>query len=187
MEQLPEIKELRIAVEARFGRTPVTPTDFLRLSEDIEHKSGAPISVSTLKRLWGYVKGYDSTRRFTYDILCRYVGYTSWETFLRTLNDHRTQSDFYTSEVLWSDTLSMGDCVEVTWQPNRHCRFRYLGECRFLVEASENAKLEVGDRFRCEVFRAGHPLYLDDVCHQGSLGSYVAGTCDGVLFRVVPS
>lgn len=186
MEQSLEIKGLKETVEKRFGKKPVTPTDFLRLSDDIEYKVGVPISVSTLKRLWGYVKGYDNTRRSTYDILCRYIGLASWEAFLRKQDDCGPQSDFYGAEILRSDNLNVGDCVEVTWCPNRRCRFRYLGERRFVVELSENAKIEAGDHFWCEVFRAGYPLYLDDVSHKGNLASYVCGASDGVLFRVFP-
>lgn len=187
MEQSPEIKELIKAVDVKFGKKPITPTDFTRLSDDIEYTTGIPISVSTLKRLWGYVKGCGNTRRFTYDILCRYIGAESWERFLQKLNDNGAQSDFYGAEILRSDSLTVGDCVEVAWQPNRHCKFRYLGNNRFVVELSENAKIDVGDSFRCEVFRAGQPLYLDDVCHKGNLVAYVVGEADGVLFRVVPS
>ncbi len=186
MEQSPEINELRKAVEGRFGKRPVTPADFSCLSNDIETATRCHISVSTLKRLWGYVKGYDNTRRSTCDILCRYAGATDWETFLRNLNGTGAQSDFYSSDTLRSDTLAPGDRVEVSWQPNRHCVFRCLGDCRFVVERSENAKIAVDDTFRCGEFRAGLPLYLDEVCHTGRRTSYVAGASDGVLFRLVP-
>ena len=146
---------------------------------------GCPISTSTLKRLWGYVKGYGNTRRYTFDVLCRYAGKGSWTDFVQSLNDTDAQSDFYGAKLLRSDSLAVGDCVEVTWQPNRHCLFRYLGGNGFVVERSENAKIDVGDSFRCEVFRHGQPLYLDEVCHKGSrLAAYVCGANDGVSLRV---
>ncbi len=186
MEQSPEIKELIKSVNIRYGKEPITPSDFSILSEEIEMVTGCSISVSTLKRLWGYVKGYANTRRYTYDVLCKYAGYKSWAVFLQKLNDDGAQSDFFTTKALRSDSLNVGDCVEVTWQPNRHCLFEYLGDQRFVVRISENAKIEVGDRFKCDVFRAGQPLYLDEVWHKGSLAAYVAGQCNGVLFRVIP-
>lgn len=186
MEQPPEIKELIKAVNARFGQTPSTPTGFTQLAEDIDRATSCPISTSTLKRLWGYVKGYGNTRRFTFDVLCKYAGKGNWDNFVRTLNDNGAQSDFYSTELLRSDSLAVGDCVEVAWHPNRHCLFRYLGDNGFVVERSENAKIDVGDSFSCEVFRHGQPLYLDAVCHKGSLVAYVCGASDGVLFRVVP-
>ncbi len=186
MEQSPEIKELIKSVNIRYGKEPITPSDFSILSEEIEMVTGCSISVSTLKRLWGYVKGYANTRRYTYDVLCKYAGYKSWAVFLQKLNDDGAQSDFFTTKALRSDSLNVGDCVEVTWQPNRHCLFEYLGDQRFVVRISENAKIEIGDRFKCDVFRAGQPLYLDEVWHKGSLAAYVAGQCNGVLFRVIP-
>lgn len=185
MNQSPETKELTKAVNARFGKVPTTPTDFTRLAEDIERATACPISTSTLKRLWGYVKGYGNTRRYTFDVLCRYAGKGSWTDFVQSLNDTDAQSDFYGAKLLRSDSLAVGDCVEVTWQPNRHCLFRYLGGNGFVVERSENAKIDVGDSFRCEVFRHGQPLYLDEVCHKGSrLAAYVCGANDGVSLRV---
>lgn len=187
MEQSPEIKELIKSVNAKFNKKPVSPSDFSRLSDEIEKVTGCPISVSTLKRLWGYVKGYANTRRYTYDVLCRYAGFDSWDIFLRKLNDDGAQSDFYASKSLRCDSLNIGDCVEVTWQPNRHCLFEYLGNQQFVVRRSENAKIVVGDRFKCDVFRAGQPLYLDEIWHEGSLAAYVAGRCNGVLFRLIPS
>ncbi len=186
MEQSPEIKELIKSVNIRYGKNPVTPSDFSSLSDEIEKATGCSISISTLKRLWGYVKGYANTRRYTYDVLCKYAGNKGWEDFLQRLNDNGVQSDFYATKILRSDSLNVGDSVEVTWQPNRHCLFEYLGDHRFVVRLSENAKIEVGDRFKCDIFRAGQPLYLDDVCHRGSLVAYVAGASDGVSFRVVP-
>ena len=173
-------------METKFGKKPLTPTDFSRLSNDITYSTGITISVSTLKRLWGYVKGYSNTRRFTYDILCKYIESESWDSFLRNLNNNIAQSDFYDAEILRSDSLTVGDCVEVAWQPNRRCIFQYIGDNNFIVVLSENAKINVGDHCKCEVFRSGQPLYLDDVCHKGNLVTYVAGASDGVLFRVVP-
>lgn len=184
MENSPELRELINSVNEKFGKVPASPSDFIRLSENICKATGIAISVSTLKRLWGYVKGYQHTRMFTIDVLCKYVGTGNWKEFLKSIDCEEAQSDFFTTEVLYSDTLSIGDLVEVTWQPNRHCLFRYLGENTFIVEKAENAKIKVGDKFRCDTLRDGQPLYLDEL--SGFHRTYVAGASDGVLFRLFP-
>lgn len=184
MDNSPELRQLISSVNTKFGKVPTTPSDFNKLSENICKATGIAISVSTLKRLWGYVKGYQHTRPFTIDVLCKYVGVGNWKDFLKSIGCKVAQSDFFTMEVLYSDTLSLGDHVEVTWLPNRHCIFRYLGEECFVVEMEDNAKIKVGDKFRCDVFRDGQPLYLDEL--SGSHRTYVAGASDGVLFRLFP-
>ena len=77
--------------------------------------------------------------------------------------------------------LTVGDLVSVSWKPNRHCTFRYLGDYRFIVEQAENSKLKVGNTFRCALFILGEPLYLSDLV-QGNEPpvAFVVGNKDGL-------
>ena len=71
--------------------------------------------------------------------------------------------------------------LTVSWKPNRRCTFRYLGNQQFIVEATENSKLKVGNTFSCSVFILGAPLYLTDL-KQGDNApvAFVAGKKDGL-------
>ena len=75
------IEQLKNAVVAAFGQTLDSPTDYERLSADIEKKTGELISVSTLKRLFGYIKPGTVPRSSTLSVLARYVGYVGWSDF----------------------------------------------------------------------------------------------------------
>lgn len=91
------IERLKKAVVAAFGQTLDAPTDYERLSADIQLKTGELISVSTLKRLFGYIKPGTVPRPSTLSVLARYVGSTGWSDFcsqvaLEELPEPRTTS-----------------------------------------------------------------------------------------------
>lgn len=80
-----------------------------------------------------------------------------------------------------TDDLKVGDHISVSWKPNRHCTFRYLGDYRFIVEQSENSKLKVGNTFRCALFILGEPLYLNDLVQGDNPPvAFVVGNKDGL-------
>ena len=73
---------MRQLVEESANHTVNTSNDFIFLSGEIQGRLNENLSVSTLKRLWGYVEGYASVRPSTLDILARFVGFPDWETFV---------------------------------------------------------------------------------------------------------
>lgn len=82
MERMIEhIEKLKDAVVAVFGQTLDAPTDYERLSADIQKRTGELISVSTLKRLFGYIKPGTIPRPSTLSVLARYVGSAGWSDF----------------------------------------------------------------------------------------------------------
>ena len=75
------IKILLSDVEARMGRGMLSPKDFELLSATIEDGLNESVSVSTLKRLWGYSKYTSKPTSNTLSVLCRLVGYLDWEDY----------------------------------------------------------------------------------------------------------
>lgn len=73
---------LRQLVEESADHPISTSNDFIFLSGEIQGRLKEALSVSTLKRLWGYVDGYTTVRVTTLDILARFVGFPDWETFV---------------------------------------------------------------------------------------------------------
>ena len=55
--------------------------DFERLSELIQEKTGACLSVTTLKRVWGKVRYDSSPTTTTLNVLVQYLGYPNWHDF----------------------------------------------------------------------------------------------------------
>ena len=68
-------------VEEKVGRKMKTPRDFDFLAEQIFETMHKSISVSTLKRVWGYVPANGITRESTLDLLAQFAGFASFSQF----------------------------------------------------------------------------------------------------------
>lgn len=179
----PEILSLRLDIEHEVKRKIRTPYDFEFLAGVIWERLHENISPTTLKRLWGYIDGADTTRRTTLCLLAQFLGFADWEAYLADLATRTdVESEAFAGEGLNIDDLQVGDLIEVTWLPNRRCVFRYEGDAHFLVTAAENAKLHVGDRFETACFILGKPLYIDRLIRGDQPPTaYVAGAKNGLL------
>lgn len=178
----PEVMQLRLDVEKRFGGRLCSPSDFDMLSMEVWNKTHDNLSSSTLKRLWGYVDSGETVHRTTLTILTRYLGYADWDDYLSYLAfTGGVESHSFPGEGIRVDDLHVGDRLLLSWLPNRKCVVRYLGDLSFVVEQQENSKLLPGDRFDAAFFFVGQPMYLDRLvrCNMPTT-SYVAGSKHGL-------
>jgi len=172
-------------VERTLGREICSTRDFEWLSQLLRQRIGEQVSASTLKRLWGYVPYDGEPRLSTLNTLARFIGYPSYAAFEST--GQAAQSNLVLGKKVTSDDLRTGDRIRLAWQPNRLCVVRHLGNGRFVVEQSENAKISAGDTFSCHLFIHQEPLYIDDLVHDGKrYEAYVAGAKSGIVFDVIP-
>ena len=81
----PEILALRMDIEREVKRRIRTPYDFEFLTGVVWERLHEHISPTTLKRLWGYIDGADTTRRTTLCLLSQFLGYADWEAYLAAL------------------------------------------------------------------------------------------------------
>lgn len=184
------IQLLREHIEKTIGRKISRPRDFEYLSQLIFKQTKESVSISTLKRFWGYVASSNSWRVNTLDILCDLVGYSSWDGFRKYVDNvpaSAVESNIVLGERRLAQDLTLGELLRVEWPPNRVCIFKYLGDERFIVEQSINSKLSVGDEFQCSLFIAGEPLYLSNLMMKNKLApvDYVCGRNNGVHFAVI--
>lgn len=157
-----DINKLRKEVEIKFGRKIINPSDFDALYLAIKRETRKEISVSTLKRLWGYVK-YDSKPRVEIlSILSRYLGFTDWQDFL---NSDRISdiSEFLNQDIIESKDLESGDILHLNWAPNRICKLKYLNDATFIVIEAENSKIQKDDVIRCNIFVKGEPMLCSSI------------------------
>lgn len=180
---------LRNQIERTAGRKMQTPKDFDFLSQSIFERTKSLISVSTLKRFFGYLSQEGRQSRSTLDVLCQYVGYVDWDTFLQqTAGDGEAEieSNPLLCNRLYADDLRKGELVRVVWKPNRECCFKYLGDDRFIVVKSVNSKLAADATFKCHMFVEDEPLYLTELMMPNATKAldYVCGRANGVKFYV---
>lgn len=179
-----DFDRLKMEVESLVGRTIKVPKDFIFLERQIQGYTQATISVSTLKRMWGYVTSNSKPSRYNLDVLSRMVGYTDWEAFAS--NDAEVASSrFFVKSKLIAAALEVGEEVKLTWSPGRIVTIQYKGNGLFEVKESVNSKLAKGDTFICHQFVADEPLYLSNLQHIGMPScNYVAGQNGGVKWNV---
>jgi hypothetical protein len=178
----PEIITLRKEIEQHIGQSLHTPSDFQLLLQQIWEQLHIVLSLSTIKRLWGYVDSNNRPRLSTLNTLSQFLGYEDWQAYLAALELRQdTESDLFIGEGIRVTDLEPETLIEVSWLPNRQCIFRYLGSNRFEVIESIHAKLQVGDTFEAIAFIIGKPMYLDNLLRQdGTTTSYVAGKRNGI-------
>ena len=168
MSTSPEIIKLKQMVEDSIPRKIKTPADFVYLSGVIFERCGETISETTLKRIWGYIEGYDTTRFHTLSILARFVGYNDWDDFVKeNVIDPNEQSEEIMQKCIYTKNLKPGDKVYYTWNPDRECMVEYLGDNVFKVLESKNSKVQKNDTFVTAFFVENQPLYLDDLTRDG--------------------
>ncbi len=175
-------KALLSSVEQYHSRAIRTTVDFEALSITIEQQTSERISASTLKRLWGYVSDRHAPRRYTLDVLSKYIGHKDFEGFCLWLDSlNLSGSDFFTTRKIASADLKRGARLEIGWHPDRYLILEHLGQCRFRVERSLNSKLIEGDEFSVPTFMLRYPLYIPSVVRQGELlPSFVGGKNGGL-------
>lgn len=186
MEQKQE--ELRRLVEKTLGMVVKTPSDFEQLIRQIAQKTGQRLSLSTVKRFWGYVDKDNAdyhVRTSTLDILAEYAGYQNWGTFCQMDPEAADdESGNLANRHLFAKDLAVGTLVQLRWKPDRLVTVRFEGGDLFTVVESINSKLHPSDTFHCSHIVEGLPLTLFNLVREGHItGNYVCGKTHGVTFQ----
>ena len=177
---LSEIIKKRI--EKKFGQSIRYPKDCEGLAAQISNITKTSVSASTLKRLYGFIKGINEPRLYTMDVISSYLGYESWEELLSSLS-HTDTSDFIEIEQLVAQKLKKGELIQFGYEPNRLINVKYIGKNLFEVIYSENSKLRAKDILEFQNIVLNYPLVISDVKREGkSMGQYIAGKISGITF-----
>lgn len=178
------VAKLREEIEKSIGRKILTPRDFAYLRDCLYERTHILLSTSTLKRVWGYMKGGEP-RDNTLSELARFIGYASFHDFSAASEGVDSSGLVGKRHFRVRDMLNSGDVLTLYWQPGRRCVARYLGNERFCITDSEQTRLLPGDTFRCSLVIEGEPLYLDDLHRDGiSATAYVCGKRDGIRYEI---
>ena len=179
---------LKNEVERVVGHELRQARDFEELSECILKGTRERLSPTTLKRLWGYLKREEvQTRPHTFDVLARFVGFKSYLDFCEnTPQQNEDQSGVKATERVTANELRRGQRLVIRWRPDRRIVVKHQGDGHFIVEESENSKLNIGDTFTCHLMLQHEPLYLDQLVHDGMPPTaYVAGERNGVTVKML--
>jgi len=174
---------LRSLVESTVDHRLRTSSDFAFLAGCIQGRLRQSVSVSTLERIWGYVKGYQSVRESTLSILAQFVGYPDWKTFVSDYCDvpSARSSHRVVAGSLFAADVPVDGCLAIEWNPGRRVIVRHVEFGVWRVENSIKSKLKVGDTFKCLRFTMNQPLYLENFLHEDEdWGLFVVGNRGGI-------
>ena len=180
-----KIQLLRMAVEQKFGSSLGAPSDFDRLSVAIEATVGLHIGVSTLKRIWGYVKSPHTPTFATLSLLCRYIGHRDWAAFcsgIRNMDNTEHDSGFSTVSVVLLTDEPVGSTFRLRWSGGKGCVIRKVSfPGRFEILEANNLKLISGDTISLDTIAVGQSMFAGD-CRRGDreLGTYVGARAGGI-------
>ena len=106
-----EINELMSLAEKKFGRRLNVSNGFEELALLLGQEVRAGVSVSTLKRLYGYVGDVHAPRMSTLDILAQYVGHADFHDFCQWLRREKScSSQFFSASELSVSCFSVSLC-----------------------------------------------------------------------------
>lgn len=185
-----QIAELQNAIEKVVGRKIEHPKDFDFLCKQIEGYVGEHISVSTLKRVWGYVASSSELSSYTLNILSRMVGYADWNDFTKSQSSIKEESAEESSHKiicrkLFTSALTRGDILNIIWKPERKIVIQFEGQDQFIVKESINSKLKTGDIFHCAQFIEKQPLFLSGLYRKGMPPcDYICGRQGGIVWNI---
>lgn len=177
-----EIECLKLEIEKRMGKPLRSPTDFNQLSLRLQKELKEEISISTIKRIWGYVETKHNTRYTTLSILSRFVGCTDWYDFRLSLRRRNImEPDSIPEEQIRTACLRTGDKIELGWEPGCTCEIEYIGNNCFRVKESANNILRKDDTFKALIFNLNQPLYVSELDHgDNKKCTYVTGRDNGL-------
>lgn len=180
------VERLLRTTEETYKRDFKSPRDFEWLSEKLE-LMGSRLSMSTLKRLWGYIDENVNPHMSTLNTLARLLGYNSFSHFEQSsVADDLPSATVLSASIHPAQELDINDRMILSWSPGRVCEIRHLGKGQFVVEKSENTRLVPGNTFNCELMIEGEPLYIDNLVQSGrSPVGYVCGKRNGIHFQLM--
>lgn len=174
---------LRDMIERKLGIKILYTSHCGALEQAIYDETGQHIGLTTLKRMFGFVKAPHVPRRSTYDILAQYLGYPDYAMLCRELGSDYEISEFGEVESIETERLRPGDKVKLRYNPKRELMLSYLGNSEYIVTASVGSKLREGDRVCISQFAKGFELLVTEVVRDGkSLGSYTGAKQGGLTY-----
>lgn len=179
------LEKLREHVAVIFGCTPKTPTDFNLLASEVFKTTGRSLSVSTLKRIWGYIKADHGTSFSTLSILCRYVGFSDFDVFcghVDKVNAPDYDSDFDQTDIVLANSIEVGRKILLTWRSEKNCILQKIANPNlFEVVESKNIKLQKGDQGKIDGLAIGHPFLIKEcIRNEKALGNYYGAKNTGL-------
>ena len=164
---------IKSKIEEQYGSKIRYSRDCDALSANIFDKTKQTVSGSTLKRLFGFVKGTQEPRTYTLDMIAEYLGYNSYDELLKEFNDN-SNSEFNQLQEIIANTIKKGQKIRFNYEPNREVIIECTDKKIFKVIKSVSSKLKLNDSIKFTNIVRSYPLFISEVIRENqNLGQYV--------------
>ena len=172
-------KLIKDKIHEKFGQSVRYPKDCNALADHISSMCKTKISGSTLKRLYGFVKGTQEPRLYTLDIISEYLGFKGWEHLIQSL-DKSVSSESRELEKLKPEQVRKGQIVLLGYEPGKKIELQKQGNS-FLITSSNDRKLFPGDEVKFGVVELHYPLTFTGLSRKGeNLGKLQIAAVSGI-------
>ena len=172
---------IKSKIQARYKQEVKYAKQCEALAAHINSTCKCKISASTIKRLWGFIKGQDTQPRiWTLDIIAEYIGYKSWEELEDELVGNKTKKNKRIESVECS-LLKPGKCLIISFGKTVSIKIEYLGKNWFEVHEENKTSLRINDEIYLEKIQLDLPMHVIKVKRTGTTRSgFVLGGVTGV-------
>jgi hypothetical protein len=173
-------KLIKDKIHTKFGQTVRYPKDCNGLAEHISTACKTKISASTMKRLYGFVKGSSQEPRiYTLDIISSYLGYKGWEQLVQSL-DNSGERETKEIEKLKPEQIGKGQSVILSYEPGKKIEIQRQGNA-FLIICSNDRKIIFSDEVKFGVVELHYPLTFASLIRKGeNLGKLQIASVSGI-------
>ena len=166
-------------IEEKFGQPVKYSKDCEALASHISTVCKTRVSGSTVRRLYGFVKGIKEPRQYTLDIVAEYLGHKGWEHLLASFDGNNAETE-KGLEKLKPEQVKKGQSVVVSYEPGKKIEIKRNGT-GFLVVSSNEKKLHLNDEVKFRVLELHYPLTFAYLIRKGeSLGKVQLATVSGI-------
>lgn len=171
-------KLIKQKIQERFGREIRYPKDCELLATHITQACKTQVSASTVKRLYGFVKGIREPRLHTLDIVAEYVGHKTW-TQLLTSMDKTGEPPTIKIERLKPEQVKRGQTVQLVYEPGKQVEIKRTGGI-YKIVVSNDRRLQLNDEVEFRLIELHYPLILTVTREGRSLGKVQVAMVSGI-------
>jgi len=167
-------------IETKFGMQIRYPKDCDALAITISDFCKCKISGSTIKRLFGMIKGTDTPRLWTLDLMALYIGFNSWNELANQLAENKTKKKDEL-EILFSKNLKRGMVYKIRFGKTSSITLEYQGSCLYAIIDQAKTVLMKLDILEIEKIQLHFPLLIKKIKRTNSvMESILIGSVTGV-------
>lgn len=149
-------------IESKYGSPIRYPKDCEALAKSISMVSKSQISGSTIKRLFGLIKGTNTPRLWTLDVIAFYLDYQSWDSLINEIANNKESNKKQIEKILSKDVVQ-SQTFKIAFGDKASIILKYIGKCQYVVSDASKIALLNQDVIEVKEIKLHHPLLIKKI------------------------